>query len=187
MHFSGHNVDPAVSKYEPNWLAFLHTLGNLDVLHGDGCQSETPASPPPTADPGCLLSDFSEHRTLSFFPLKAENTMGKLAQIWSSIVVRSQLSGFREGFQDLFDATSPSQVPFDQLSLGEGSPTKIDYIKKGTLILTSLLEDLDSVAQGRPFNAEFYLLVYMSYMYWRFYQATFGFQVLWATSTETTY
>ena len=25
--------------------------------------------------------------------------------------------------------------------LGEGSPTKIDYIKKGTLILTSLLED----------------------------------------------
>ena len=27
-------------------------------------------------------------------------------------------------------------------SLGEGSPTKIDYRKKGTLILTSLLEDL---------------------------------------------
>ena len=27
--------------------------------------------------------------------------------------------------------------------LGEGSPTKIDYRKKGTLILTSLLEDLD--------------------------------------------
>ena len=26
--------------------------------------------------------------------------------------------------------------------LGEGSPTKIDYRKKGTLILTSLLEDL---------------------------------------------
>ena len=25
---------------------------------------------------------------------------------------------------------------------GEGSPTKIDYRKKGTLILTSLLEDL---------------------------------------------
>ena len=26
--------------------------------------------------------------------------------------------------------------------LGEGSPTAIDYRKKGTLILTSLLEDL---------------------------------------------
>ena len=26
--------------------------------------------------------------------------------------------------------------------LGEGSPTKIDYRKKGTLVLTSLLEDL---------------------------------------------
>ena len=30
--------------------------------------------------------------------------------------------------------------------LGEGSPTKIDYRKKGTLILTSLLEDLAVVA-----------------------------------------
>ena len=30
--------------------------------------------------------------------------------------------------------------------LGEGSPTKIDYRKKGTLILTSLLEDLDKVS-----------------------------------------
>ena len=28
------------------------------------------------------------------------------------------------------------------LFLGEGSPTKIDYRKKGTRILTSLLEDL---------------------------------------------
>ena len=27
--------------------------------------------------------------------------------------------------------------------LGEGSTTKIDYRKKGTVILTSLLEDLD--------------------------------------------
>ena len=31
-------------------------------------------------------------------------------------------------------------LPF--LFLGEGSPTKIDYSKQGTLILTSLLEDL---------------------------------------------
>ena len=29
--------------------------------------------------------------------------------------------------------------------LGEGSPTEIDYRKKGTLILTSLLEDLVKV------------------------------------------
>ena len=33
-------------------------------------------------------------------------------------------------------------MPFYQLFWGEGSPTKIDYGKKGTLILTSLLEDL---------------------------------------------
>ena len=32
-------------------------------------------------------------------------------------------------------------MPFYSV-LGEGSPTKIDYRKKGTLILTSLLEDL---------------------------------------------
>ena len=34
--------------------------------------------------------------------------------------------------------------------LGEGSPTKIDYStpKKGTLILTSLLEDLDEASVG---------------------------------------
>ena len=36
----------------------------------------------------------------------------------------------------------PPVVPFPP-SLGEGSPTKTDYRKKGTLILTSLLEDLD--------------------------------------------
>ena len=34
-------------------------------------------------------------------------------------------------------------MPFYRFFLGwEGSPTKIDYRKKGTLILTSLLEDL---------------------------------------------
>ena len=32
--------------------------------------------------------------------------------------------------------------------LGEGSPTKIDYSKKGTLILTSLLEDLVTLDLG---------------------------------------
>ena len=39
-----------------------------------------------------------------------------------------------------FSTRSPSSalLPF----LGEGSPTKIDYRKKGTLILASLLEDL---------------------------------------------
>ena len=31
--------------------------------------------------------------------------------------------------------------------LGEGSPTKIDYRKKGTLILTSLLEGLGGVGE----------------------------------------
>ena len=36
----------------------------------------------------------------------------------------------------------PPVVPFYPF-LGEGSSTKIDYLKKGTLILTSLLEDLE--------------------------------------------
>ena len=36
----------------------------------------------------------------------------------------------------------PPVVPFSPLFLGEGSSTKIDYRKKGTLILESLLEDL---------------------------------------------
>ena len=38
----------------------------------------------------------------------------------------------------------PARCPFT-LFLGEGSPTKIEYRKRGTLILTSLLEDLDSL------------------------------------------
>ena len=39
-------------------------------------------------------------------------------------------------------------MPFLTLSLGEGSPTKIDYRKKtsGALILASLLEDLENLA-----------------------------------------
>ena len=36
----------------------------------------------------------------------------------------------------------PARCPFSPPFLGEGSPTKIDYRKRGTLILTSLLEDL---------------------------------------------
>ena len=34
-------------------------------------------------------------------------------------------------------------MPFLTLFWGEGSPTKLGYREKGTLILTSLLEDLD--------------------------------------------
>ena len=37
--------------------------------------------------------------------------------------------------------------------LGEGSPTKIDYRKKGTLILASLLEDLLAVLTQCGFSA----------------------------------
>ena len=32
---------------------------------------------------------------------------------------------------------------------GEGSPTKIDYSKKGTLIATSLLDDLDELVDAK--------------------------------------
>ena len=40
---------------------------------------------------------------------------------------------------------SPAGCPFTVSFLGEGSPSKIDDGKKGTLILTSLLEDLGKV------------------------------------------
>ena len=38
--------------------------------------------------------------------------------------------------------------------LGEGSPTKIDYRKKGTLILTSLSEDLEKVKRAPSEDTE---------------------------------
>ena len=41
-----------------------------------------------------------------------------------------------------FVGLGPPVVPFYPLLLGEGSPTKMDYRKKGTLILSSVLEDL---------------------------------------------
>ena len=53
----------------------------------------------------------------------------------------------------------PVVRPFTVSSLGEGSPTKIDDRKKGTLILTTLLEDLGRVSlltqptkKGCPFS-----------------------------------
>ena len=65
---------------------------------------------------------------------------------------------------------------------GEGSPTKIDYRKMGTLILTSLLEDpvrkgqsqpeiaaeirlLNSLSMvlGRPFEYRFLIMTYVSF------------------------
>ena len=46
-------------------------------------------------------------------------------------------------FETITRQSGPSTVSF----LG-GSPTKIDYRKKGTLILTSLLEDLDQELAG---------------------------------------
>ena len=52
-----------------------------------------------------------------------------------------------------FTVRSPSGtlLPF----LGEGSPTKIDHRKKGTLFLTSLLEDLDCL---RPLHGSYHSL-----------------------------
>ena len=41
---------------------------------------------------------------------------------------------------DFFFFPGPPAVPFYRFFLGEGSPTKIDYRKMGTLILTSLLD-----------------------------------------------
>ena len=44
--------------------------------------------------------------------------------------------------QRRFPRVRPPVVPVYQFFLGEGFSTKIDYRKKGTLFLTSLLEDL---------------------------------------------
>ena len=52
----------------------------------------------------------------------------------------------------------PSVVPFCPL-LGEGTPTKIDYRKKGILVLASLLEDLakdNTVFLGSPMLKQTY-------------------------------
>ena len=49
--------------------------------------------------------------------------------------------GFRLGFPLNQPPLGPPVVAFYPF-LGEGSPTKLDYRKRGTLILTSLLEDL---------------------------------------------
>ena len=48
-------------------------------------------------------------------------------------------------------ARSPSNALLPCFFGGEGSPTKIDYRKKGTLILTALLEDLVRKARNEPF------------------------------------
>ena len=45
----------------------------------------------------------------------------------------------------------PPVVPFCPF-LEEGSPIKIDYRKKGTVILTSLLEDLGGKRRGAKWN-----------------------------------
>ena len=57
------------------------------------------------------------------------------------------------------NALGPPVAPFCPF-LGQGSPTKIDYTKKGTLILASLLEDLvfylrllcGSISRGSDFS-----------------------------------
>ena len=58
-------------------------------------------------------------------------------------------------------------MPFYPL-LGEGSPTKIDYSKKGTLILASLLEDLAEFASGKGMLSEFRApLDFVGISFWR--------------------
>ena len=50
----------------------------------------------------------------------------------------------------LFLTLGPPVVPFEPF-LGEGSPTKIEDRKKGALVLTSLLEDLEHVLEPQQF------------------------------------
>ena len=55
------------------------------------------------------------------------------------------ISGFRMGRLRLMYLESKSRSPSSSLSpfLGQGSPTKIDYRRKGAFIQTSLVEDLE--------------------------------------------
>ena len=66
-------------------------------------------------------------------------------------------SRLRKSNQKIFSSSAclDPPVPF-YLLLGQGSPTKIDYRQKGTLILTSLLEDLavNSQVPGEISTAE---------------------------------
>ena len=65
-------------------------------------------------------------------------------------VVPSESTGFDRlvfpGWVPVWSRLAPPVVPFCRF-LGEGSPTKIDYRKKGALILTSLLEDLVEISR----------------------------------------
>ena len=96
-------------------------------------------------------------------PLTQETGPGRGRNLLSSVMVH--LSSARDRLQadqsagapagegtcgGLQDQVSSSRSPSSPF-LGEGSPTKIDYRKKGTLILTSLLEDLVLEGPSRRF------------------------------------
>ena len=59
---------------------------------------------------------------------------------WASRI--EEVKEGREGGALLSEARPPSSALLNPFFGGEGSPTKIDYRKRDTLILTSLLEDL---------------------------------------------
>ena len=89
-------------------------------------------APKRSARAASRLKRYSHENTLTSAPEPTENTI----QVFLNGLAFEPQPGRFSGSQ-----LGPPVVPFYPC-LGEGSPTKMDYKKKGTLILTSLLEDL---------------------------------------------
>ena len=61
---------------------------------------------------------------------------------------KAQVTLWKDGSVSLLhESRSPSSALSHRFFFGEGSPTRIDYREKGTLILTSLLKDLGFIAR----------------------------------------
>ena len=95
------------------------------------------------------------------FPPKRWKLWGLCPRLGSRVVVSSFQGGVLSGVPEMGDIArfcfvfprSPSTALLSPF-LGEGSPTNIDYRKKGTLSLTSLLEDLVFLFGGDSFDQD---------------------------------
>ena len=106
-----------------------------------GCGHPTATGPGLCPHQGrhCFGLDFAAR--LTWVALKSSGQI-----IWPKASKALQTgSSVKDGPQKHSPRCLPARCPFSPTFLGEGAPTKVDYTgKKGTLILTSLLEDLDS-------------------------------------------
>ena len=117
--------------------------------------------------------DVEQHPPATPVPMsKTQSTLTKQQRsLWTRVLLLRVYC--RKGLQSCYRAArSPSSalLPF----LEEGSPTKIDYRKKGTLILTSLLEHLDRLQPDRHRRqAEDFLAPAFRSPLWRLRQSSY--------------